>query len=279
VAAWLVVDPDARRLELCVSLQRDESSSVGFKFSLPAQRTYLRGSCGDDLSQHIASQFTISRSSREASFGKESATSFPEAVPKRRFRRNFQGSSLRALEHRAVRGLSFPLSGWGRHRFLPFPMSWVRPKTNGDRPGHFLTPAPPFSVAPEPRVASKRNTSGRNFLLLSNDPEQWPGSRPRGDFHQRFSLKSARRAVYAGYGRMWTRRGRPLISGILRVAPGTGNPCTPSPRRATNLYRGTADTIHPQKEKGRPRLSGAALLSEFKLPATLLERPESIPQK
>jgi hypothetical protein len=67
------------------------------------------------------------------------------APERERFRRNFQGSNLRALESGRCPGLSFPLvSGWGRHRFLPFPLSWVRPKTNGGRPGHVSHPATTF---------------------------------------------------------------------------------------------------------------------------------------
>src|SRR5216684_9387450 len=70
----------------------------------------------------------------------------PFLAPEReRFRRNFRGSNLRALESGPCPGLSFSLvSGWGRHRFLPFPLSWVRPKANGGRPGHVSHPLTTF---------------------------------------------------------------------------------------------------------------------------------------
>jgi hypothetical protein len=57
----------------------------------------------------------------------------------------FPGSNLRALESGPCPGLSFSLvSGWGRHRFLQFPLSWVRLKTNPGRLGHVSHPATTF---------------------------------------------------------------------------------------------------------------------------------------
>src|SRR2546425_4127209 len=71
---------------------------------------------------------------------------WPFLPPEReRFWRNFQNSNLRALESGPCPGLSFSLvSGWGRHRFLLFPLSWVRPKTNGGWPFHVSHPVTTF---------------------------------------------------------------------------------------------------------------------------------------